>query len=73
MSELRKEVQDCIDRLPDSKLEALRPLLRLLTDDEIAVETDLTDEEKEKMLAESKSATSWVLELIKIICKDEEK
>lgn len=33
----------------------------------------LTDEDKEKMLAESKSATSWVLELIKIICKDEEK
>ena len=33
----------------------------------------LTDEEKEKMLAESKSATAWVLELIKIICKDEEK
>ena len=33
----------------------------------------LTDEEKEKMLAESKSATSWVLELIKIICKDAEK
>lgn len=33
----------------------------------------LTDEEKEKMLAESKSATSWVLELIKVICKDEEK
>ena len=31
----------------------------------------LTDEEKEKMLAESKSATSWVLELIKVICKDE--
>lgn len=31
----------------------------------------LTDEEKEKMLAESKTATSWVLELIKIICKDE--
>ena len=33
----------------------------------------LTGEEKEKMLAESKSATSWVLELIKVICKDEEK
>ena len=33
----------------------------------------LTDEDKEKMLAESKSATSWVLELIKVICKDEEK
>lgn len=33
----------------------------------------LTDEEKEKMLVESKSATSWVLEFIKVICKDEEK
>lgn len=33
----------------------------------------LSEEEKEKMLAESKSATSWVLELIKVICKDEEK
>ena len=33
----------------------------------------LTDEEKEKMLAESESATSWVLALIKILCKDEEK
>lgn len=33
----------------------------------------LTDEEKEKMLAESKSATSWVLEFIKVICRDEEK
>ena len=33
----------------------------------------LTDEEKEEMLVESKSATSWVLEFIKVICKDEEK
>ncbi len=33
----------------------------------------LTNEEKKKMFAESKSATSWVLELIKVICKDEEK
>lgn len=48
VSELRKDVQDCIDRLPDSKLEALRPLLYLLAGDmgEAVIETDLTDEEK---------------------------
>lgn len=47
MSELRKEILDCIDRMPDSKLEAIRPLLRLLTDDTPVVEIDLTDEERE--------------------------
>ena len=47
MSELRKEVLDCINRIPDSKLEALRPILRLLTNDAPVIETDLTDEEKE--------------------------
>lgn len=47
MSELRKEVLECIDRIPDSKLEALRPILRLLTSDAPVVETDLTEEEKE--------------------------
>lgn len=31
----------------------------------------LTKEDKEKMLTEAKSATSWVYEYIKIICKDE--
>lgn len=31
----------------------------------------LTIEEKAKMLAEAKAATSWVLETLKIICKDE--
>lgn len=46
MSELRKEVLECIDRIPDSKLEALRPILRLLTNDAPIVETDLTEEEK---------------------------
>ena len=46
MSELRKEVLECIDRIPDSKLEALRPLLRLLTNDAPVVETDLTEKEK---------------------------
>ena len=47
MSELRKEVLECIDQLPDSKLEALRPLLRLLTNEDYVIETDLTEEEKE--------------------------
>jgi len=48
LSELRKEVLECIDRIPDSKLEALRPILRLLTNDDTPViETDLTEEEKE--------------------------
>lgn len=32
----------------------------------------LTDEDKEKMLTEAKSATSWVYEYIKVICKGEE-
>ena len=47
MSEVRAEVLEYIDLLPDSKLEALRPILRLLTNESFAVETDLTDEEKE--------------------------
>lgn len=46
MSEIRKEVQDCIDSLPDSKLAALKPILTLLVSDTIIIETDLTDEEK---------------------------
>ena len=47
MSEVRKEVLDCISLLPDSKLEALRPILRLLTNEDMPiVETDLTEEEK---------------------------
>ena len=46
MSELRKEVLECIDRIPDSKLEALRPILRLLSNEEPIIETDLTEEEK---------------------------
>ena len=46
MSELRKEVLECIDKIPDSKLEALRPILRLLTNDAPVIETDLTEEEK---------------------------
>ena len=47
MSELRAEVLEYIELLPDSKLEALRPILRLLTNDTPIVENNLTDEEKE--------------------------
>lgn len=47
MSELRAEVLEYIELLPDSKLEALRPILRLLTNDVPIVENNLTDEEKE--------------------------
>ena len=46
MSEVRREVLDYIERLSDTKLEALKPILRLLTKDSPAVETDLTEEEK---------------------------
>ena len=34
MSELRKEVLECIDRIPDSTLEALWPILHLLRNDD---------------------------------------
>ena len=47
VSETRKEVYNCVDSLSDSKLEALRPILKLLVNDTVLVETDLTDEERE--------------------------
>ena len=47
MTAIRQEVLDCINELPDVKLEALRPLLRLLVINEpLIIETDLTEEEK---------------------------
>lgn len=46
MSALRKEIQSYIDNLPDSKLEALKPLLTILVEESFAMETDLTDEER---------------------------
>ena len=42
----RKELHNLIDTLPERKLKALRPLLDVLTEDELIIETDLTDEEK---------------------------
>ena len=47
LSEIRKEIQGYIDSLPDSKLEALKPILTLLTDNTLVIETNLTEEEKE--------------------------
>ena len=34
------------------------------------LKTNLTEEEKEKLLTEAKRVTSWIYEFIKIICKD---
>lgn len=46
MSEIRKEIQNYIDVLSDRKLEALKPLLTMLVDESMVIQTDLTDEEK---------------------------
>ena len=43
MTAIRKEIMNYIEDIPDSKLEALKPILTLLVDG--VVETDLTDEE----------------------------
>ena len=47
MTAIRQEVLDCINELPDSKLEALKPILTLLVNENISIETDLTDSERE--------------------------
>jgi hypothetical protein len=48
MSAVRKEMKSYIDNIPDSRLKALKPLLVSLSneEDELIIETDLTDEEK---------------------------
>ena len=43
---LRQEIYTYIEDIPDSKLVALKPLLFALADDSIAIERDLTDEER---------------------------
>ncbi len=53
MTALREEIQTYIDCIPDSKLQALRPLLSVLADDTLVVETDLTGEEK-KIVAQGR-------------------
>ena len=47
MTAIRKEIMDYIDDIPDSKLEALMPILTLLAEDVVVVETNLTNEEKD--------------------------
>ena len=46
MTAIRKEIVEYINNLSESKLEALKPLLLLLLDETICVETDLSEEEK---------------------------
>ncbi|MDR0321425.1 MAG: hypothetical protein LBI28_07960 [Treponema sp.] len=43
---IRKELHSLIDNMPERKLNALRPLFDVLVDDEVIIETDLTDEER---------------------------
>jgi hypothetical protein len=46
MTAIKQEILDYIEIIPDSKLEALKPILSILADDTIILETDLTDEER---------------------------
>lgn len=46
MTAIRKEIHNYIDDIPENKLEALKPILALLREDTITIETTLTDEEK---------------------------
>lgn len=50
MTAIRQEILNYIDDIPDNKLEALKPILTLLVDDSIVIETNLTDEEKSIIL-----------------------
>ena len=46
MNKLRKEILGYIERIPDSNLEALKPVLAILANKNTTIETNLTDEEK---------------------------
>ena len=50
MTAIRREILNYIDELPDNKLEALKPLLSVLVNDTVKIETDLTDMEKSIIL-----------------------
>jgi hypothetical protein len=44
---LRQEAHAYIDDISENKLEALRPLLSVLAEESVIIETDLTEEEQE--------------------------
>ena len=47
MTALRQELMNYIEEIPETELEALRPMLRLLAaPDRLVIETNLTDAEK---------------------------
>jgi len=50
MTAIRQEILGYINEIPDNKLLALKPILAVLVDDSIVVETDLTDTEKQIIL-----------------------
>jgi hypothetical protein len=60
MNAIRKEILEYIDVIPDTKLDALRPLLRVLvTEQPFIIETELTSAEKKSIaegMAEYKAA-----------------
>ncbi|MDR1940045.1 MAG: hypothetical protein LBQ40_04540 [Clostridiales bacterium] len=47
MNALKKEINSYIDKIPESKLAALIPLLKALSDDNFIIETNLTKREIE--------------------------
>lgn len=47
MTAIRQEILSYIDEISDNKLEALKPILTLLVDDSIVIESDLSSYEKE--------------------------
>ena len=53
MSVLKQELSKYIWDIPESKLEALKPLLKNLAEDSFAIETDLTNEER-KIITEGR-------------------
>lgn len=51
MTAIRQEILSYIDDIPDSKLEALKPILTLLLNDTIIIDTNLTDAERDIIIS----------------------
>ncbi|GHV18415.1 hypothetical protein FACS18949_14320 [Clostridia bacterium] len=52
---MRQELHTYIDDMPEYKLIALQPLLRVMVDDRLIIETDLTDSEYSDIESELKA------------------